>query len=118
MTSNPKPWGIRMPWAPFTGERAVSGSTGVYEISDAEGHSLYIGAAGARDLFGLKGCIGAHASDPEATQYRYEVTSAYLSRWMELLGRYQQEHGRPPPLNRSEETPSLPRFSPATNAAE
>ena len=100
-----------MPWTALTNEAAVSGSTGVFEIADAAGQTLYIGTASARDLFGLRGCIDAHFTrTPSASAYRYEVTSAYLSRWMEILGRYQQRHGFLPPQNRSETLPSLPRF--------
>lgn len=111
-----KPWDIRMAWTAFTSEAAISGSTGVYEIADAEGGTLYLGAATARDLFGLRGRIAAHFSPSawlrtgggRAAFYRYEVTTAYLSRHAELLGRYHEEHGGLPPEN--EPVASLPRF--------
>ena len=122
-----------MPWTPFTGEAAISGSTGVYEIAGAEGRILYIGSAGARELFGLRGRIATRFASAQkvrgtgqdsaledgvsspgqqspgaAAFYRYEVTSAYLSRSMELLGRYHEEYGVLPPDN--EPVSSLPRF--------
>ena len=119
-----QPWDIRMPWARYgpASEAAISGSSGVYEIADAGGTTVYIGAAGARDLFGLRGRIAAHFQSDVAQAlqpvpgtpqlYRYEVTSAYLSRRMELLGRYQAEHGALPPGNEGagEPLPTLPRF--------
>lgn len=97
-----------MPWARFTKAADISGSTGVYEIADAEQKTLYIGAATARDLFGLRGCISERISGTQV--YRYEVTTAYLSRHAELLGRYHEQLGSLPPENES--VGSLPRFSP------
>ncbi len=108
-----------MPWTAFESSKAVliSGSNGVYEIADHAGSILYIGAATARDLFGLRGCIAAHFAGQQGFEnppvlYRYEVTSAYLSRHMELLGRYLERHGALPPVNRTgdETMPALPRF--------
>ena len=93
-----------MPWTSFTKAEEISGSTGVYEIADESLRTLYIGVATARDLFGLRGCIAAHLG----VFYRCEVTTAYLSRHAELLGRYHQQHGALPPENDPVQT--LPRF--------
>ena len=101
-----RPWDIRMPWTSFTNPGDISGSTGVYEIADAQGRIVYIGVAGARDLFGLRGCISQRIR--EGQRYRYEVTTAYLSRHAELLGRYYEQHGALPPEN--EPVGSLPKF--------
>jgi hypothetical protein len=93
-----------MPWARFDQNPTISGSTGVFEIADAEYRTRYIGVATARDLFGLRGCI----TGCSGVFYRYEVTTAYLSRYAELLGRYHEQHGALPPENGP--VGSLPKF--------
>ena len=111
-----------MAWTRFEPERVqeISGSYGIYEIADADGNVLYAGYAGGRSLFGLQGCIAEHFSAKaqdaaireRAAQYRYEVTLSYLGRWVEVLGRYLEEHGALPGGNqaRADELPTLPRF--------
>lgn len=99
-----------MPWARFTKAADISGSTGVYEIADAEQRTLRLGVATAKDPFGLRGCISDCLKNPYAALYRYEVTTAYLSRHAELLGRYHQEHGTLPPGNQNDQIFALPRF--------
>lgn len=126
MTTLFKSWEIRMPWTAFDPDpkavRQMSGSNGVYEIADKEGRVLYIGYAGGKHLFGLRGRIAEHFSgeDPNpairgcAYRYHYEITSMWLSRWVELLGRYREEHGgRLPEGNvaSEEHIPTLPRFT-------
>lgn len=116
-------WEIRREWAVFrpVAVAAIPGSYGVYEIAGAAGDLLYAGYAGGRTLFGLRGCIAAHfegalpfaAAMQTAALYRYEVNSSYLGRWLEILGRYREEHGALPPGNIPEEAdmPTLPRFT-------
>lgn len=116
-------WEIRREWALFRPEdvAAIPGSYGVYEIADAAGALLYAGYAGGRTLHGLRGCIAAHfegalpfaAALRTAALYRYEVNSSYLGRWLEILGRYREEHGELPPGNVAEgaDLPTLPRFT-------
>ena len=112
-----------MPWASFDSDnlKEISGSNGIYEVADAEGAILYIGSAGSKDLFGLRGRIAHHFSAQEsnpaikgnAARFRYEITSSYLSRWVEVLGRYVEGREALPPGNAAsdEYIPTLPRFS-------
>ncbi|MBI2887957.1 MAG: hypothetical protein HYY02_12205 [Chloroflexi bacterium] len=120
-----KSWEIRMPWAEFdpANPRALSGSNGAYELEDAEGRVVYIGYAGGKDLFGLRGKIIRHFSDQEPNpairgrvrRFHYEITSMWLSRWVELLGRYRENNGgRLPEGNVAapeEHIPKLPKFT-------
>lgn len=130
-TSQRKAWEIRMPWkdwqayadTPLWGPaaRKLSGSNGVYELADAAGRVLYVGYAGSRARFGLRGKLLDHFSEREpnpeirgkARYFRYEVTSSYLSRWVEILGRHNQAGTLPPANVRARDLPRrLPYFGP------
>ena len=97
--------------------------TGVYELGDEEGNVLYIGYAGGREPFGIRGRIERHFSGEEANpvireracRYRYEVNAQYLTRHIERLTRHRDEHGRLPEGNEApgEIVPRLGRFGPA-----
>src|SRR3990172_157581 len=109
-----KPWEIRMPWkswsdfadTPLWGPAAakLSGSNGIYELADESFKILYTGYAGSRARFGLRGKLMDHFSGQEpnpevrgkARYFRYEVTSSYISRWTEVLGRHSQRDAIPP----------------------
>ncbi len=71
---------------------------GIYQLADAAGEIVYIGMAGGRSLFGLKGALAEalHAPPAGATQFRYEVTMAYHTRYLELLEAYRYDHGHLP----------------------
>ena len=88
------------PWIALTPEHIapLPGHLGVYEFADAAGEIVYIGMAGGRSLFGLKGALteALHAPPAGATQFRYEVTMAYHTRYLELLEAYRYDHGRLP----------------------
>ena len=88
------------PWIPLTPEHVAQlpGHLGVYELADAAGAIVYIGMAGGRSLFGLKGVLTDALDAPPAgaTQFRYEVTMAYHTRYLELLQAYRYDHGRLP----------------------
>lgn len=119
---------LRKPWQTFdpAGLKAIPATLGVYEIGDAEGRTLYIGYAGGRSLFGLRGEIARHfgpdnpnpVTRGRAARFRYEVTLAYLSRWYELLTLYYEANHGLPEGNRAtgDLPPRLGRFhiSPAT----
>jgi hypothetical protein len=123
MAENYRPWEIRGDWIPAAEAAlaAVPGSYGIYEIAGAGGELLYAGYAGGRTLRGLQGCIREHFATPgrlagvtaRAAGFRFEVNSSYLGRWLEVLGRYQEEHGVLPPGNVEEgaDLPTLPRFT-------
>ncbi len=91
---------IRMtkPW--MSADEALSrlhGHLGVFQLADADGNVLFIGFAGGRDIYGLKGVVAdALASHPEATQVRYELTTSYHTRYRELLMVHVADHGELP----------------------
>lgn len=113
---------INKPWLRYAElrPRDLPGTVGVYELGTEEGETLYIGYAGGRSLFGLRGEIGAHFSDGELNPalqgrlslVRYEVTTNYLVRHVELLSRYREDAGRLPAGNEAsrEPLPPLARF--------
>jgi hypothetical protein len=98
----------------------IPATMGVYELADEAGDILYIGRAGGREPFGIRGRITHHFSAAEqnaiigkrARAFRYEVNTMYLSRFTELLTLYREEHGRLPPANEAEpqSIPTLGRF--------
>lgn len=98
--------GVRLdrPWTPLTAEEAeaVGGYLGVYELADAEGAIVRIGYAGGSSRFGLRGVLADHAARHDAESFRYEVTTAYLSRYRELLMLHVADHGRLPEANDDE----------------
>jgi hypothetical protein len=88
------------PWMPLTAEYVarVTGHLGVYELANAVGDIVYIGVAGGRAPFGLKGVLldVLYVPPAGATQFRFEVNMAYHSRYLELLQAYRHDHGRLP----------------------
>ena len=104
--------GIKKNWQALeaTSLKRIKGQLGVFELGNKAGEILYIGAADARSLFGLKGVLEANLGT--AASFRCEVTTMYSSRRQELLMLYHAEHGHYPPLNRAEETRGLGRLSP------
>jgi hypothetical protein len=100
---------LNKPWVPYSeaAARRLSGSLGVYELADTAGQVLYTGYAGGRSRFGLRGAILDHFGPAEpnpvirerAVSYRVEVNQMYLTRWKELLMRYQAAHGHLPEAN-------------------
>lgn len=90
------------PWKPLdTGEvRRLPGTTGVYELGDGDGNVLFIGFAGGKSRFGLRGELERHLQAPgAATRCRVEVNTQYLTRYEELLMAYASRHGGLPPMN-------------------
>jgi len=107
--------GIRLdkPWITLTAEatRSLPGQLGVFALG-AQGRVLHIGYAGGRSLFGLRSAVDeARWQHPGATQFRYEVTMQYQSRYRELLMLHLADHGTLPDGNRDERT-TLGRLSP------
>ncbi len=135
---------IRKPWTAWDDAidyRRLPGAMGVYELADEDQHTLYIGKAGGRSPFGLRGELFRHFSTPErlaeenwahprtgdtlpslagrARYYRYEVNHMYYSRWVECLTRFREDHGRLPVANLEdpEPLPPLGRYHWQTDAA-
>jgi hypothetical protein len=83
-------------WIPLTPAHVTQlpGHLGVYQLADAAGAIVYIGMAGGHSLFGLKGALSDVLQAPPAgaTQFRYEVTMAYHTRYLELLAAYRYDH--------------------------
>jgi len=102
----------------------VPGTLGVYEICDEAGAVIYIGKADPRIPFGLKQAIrqqfeaGRHGG--RARGFRYELTSNYYSRWIDLLTRFNEDYGRIPDGNvpEADTMPRLGRFHWKSPAAE
>ena len=90
---------------------ALGGQLGVYQLGDREGVVTLIGYAGGRSRYGLRGELGAHLGRAGASRFRVEATSAYLSRYRELLMVHVADHGRLPPGN-DEDPARIGRLSP------
>ncbi len=105
------------PWQPLDeAYRRLRGNMGVFQLADASGDVIYIGFAGGRAQYGLGGEVRDLAAQiPEAIQVRWEVTTAYQSRFRELLSVHQADHGELPRGNLAlEHLPvRLGRLSPA-----
>ena len=84
---------------------------GVYQLADSQGVVTLIGYAGGRSRYGLRGELGAHVGRPDATGFRVEATSAYLSRYRELLMVHLADHGSLPAGN-DEDPARIGRLSP------
>ncbi len=114
---------LRKPWETYDPSdwKELSGSYGVYELADAQGTVIFIGYAGSRARFGLRGKLMDHFSEHElnpvirerVAKFRYEVNSMYLSRWIDLLGRFREDHDTLPEGNLAsdEHIPELPHFN-------
>jgi hypothetical protein len=90
---------------------ALPGQLGIFELADGTGRVVYIGRADARSLFGLRSEVARQArAIPDATAFRFEVTTAYHTRHLELLMVHQADHAALPKYN--EPMPSLGRLSP------
>jgi hypothetical protein len=103
---------LEKPWLPIAEPADLPGQVGVFQLGNAEGEVRYIGYAGGRSRFGLRSAITdalAHVQD--ATHYRLEINTAYLTRYQELLMVHQADHGQLPCAN--EPVDRLGRLSPA-----
>jgi hypothetical protein len=107
---------LTKPWRELSARNIeeLGGHLGVYELADSAGQVVLIGYAGGRSLFGLAGELATHLDQPPATAvlFRGEITSAYLSRYRELLMAHLADHGRLPPGNRDDPA-RLGRLHPA-----
>ena len=110
---------VRMtkPWLPLTtsGIERLAAHMGVYQLGDAQGKVLYIGVADGRSRFGLRGELEGVVARPlvNAVQYRSEVTTAYATRWQELLMVHVADFGALPIHNPARDGNNLGRLSPA-----
>ena len=89
------------PWQPMAeAGSALKGHMGVFQLANEAGEILLINYAGGRSLFGLKGEVIDQAKElSEVTQFRVEVTTAYMSRFRELMMVHHADHGEYPKHN-------------------
>jgi hypothetical protein len=107
---------VRMskPWAPLAPENIarLGGHMGVYEIQDAAGSVIFIGYAGGRSMFGLRGELERELARRGAGhRFRCEVNTQYITRYKELLMVHQADEGELPRDNR-DSSPRLGRLRP------
>jgi hypothetical protein len=108
-----KKMGVRLkkPWLALAPELVASlpGQLGVFQLANEHREVVYIGFAGARSLFGLKGELGHRLG--KWPFFRVEVNMAYRTRYRELLMAHFSDHGCYPTENTAEETAGLGRLS-------
>ena len=104
-------------WTPLTPENVgkLTGQLGVYELGNGDGDILFIGFAGGRSLFGLRGEVQKAMADPPATAavFRVEVNQQYTTRYQELLMAHVHDKGDVPIGNIGKPLPRLGRLSPS-----
>jgi len=107
---------LEKPWIELTAEAVAGlpGQLGVYQLADAAGRVVYIGFAGGRSLFGLRGDLERALKDRTggAARFRYEVNQQYTSRHRELLMLHVADHGSLPVANAADPPVRLGRLSP------
>lgn len=99
------------PWRQLTEENVVQlgGQLGIYQLADSEQKVIYIGFAGARSLFGLRGELTEQMK--RAAFFRVEVNTAYRTRWRELMMIHFASYNEYPDLNTPYETQDLGSLS-------
>lgn len=104
------------PWRDLTAANLgrVTGHLGVYQLANEAGEILYIGVAGGRTKFGLKGEIAKALDSPPAgvTKFRFEVNMAYRTRHAELLEAFVHDYGGLPVANTDIDPRMLGRLRP------
>lgn len=89
------------PWQPLAEALGrLRGNMGVFQLANDAGEVVYIGFAGGQSRYGLGGEVRELAAQiPAARQVRWEVTTAYQSRFRELLAVHAADHGALPEYN-------------------
>jgi hypothetical protein len=105
-----KPWLELVPAA----VKALPGQLGVYQLADKAGAVTYIGFAGGRSLYGLRGELERALRERPggAVQFRCEVNQQYTTRYLELLMLHVADHGGLPLGNQDDPPVRLGRLSP------
>ena len=88
----------------------------MFQFANEAGRVIYIGFAGGKSIYGLKGEVTDLAEQvSEATHVRSEVNTAYQSRFRELLMVHLADHGELPKYNieLNHQPAKLGRMSPA-----
>ena len=102
------------PWIEFSKQSIdrLTGHLGVYQLGNAEKEIIYIGFAGARSRFGLRGELvkWLELDDIAISFFRLEVTMAYKTRHTELLQIFLHDFKRLPLANKNMNVTSLGRL--------
>ena len=102
------------PWIEFSKQSIdnVTGHLGVYQIANAGKEIIYIGVAGARSRFGLRGELQKWLElDGIVTSFPLEVTMAYKTRHAELLQIFLHDFKRLPLANKNLNVKSMGRLN-------
>ena len=103
-------------WSPLEAGaiQKLPGQLGVYQLGNAAGEIVYIGFAGGRSLFGVRGEVDRALKEKtaSATQFRVEINQQYTTRYQELLMAHVADHGDVPAGNKGGPLPKLGRLSP------
>ena len=98
----------------------LGGNLGVYQLADQAQRIIFIGYAGGKSRFGLKGEVtDALQRIPTAEFVRWEVNTAYMSRYKELFMIHLHDYGQLPAANEpspdevTDELSALGRLRPA-----
>ena len=105
---------LTKPWRALDGGEVarLPGQLGVFEVAGEDGEVLFIGVAGARSRFGLRGELEAElVRRGPGHWFRVEVNTQYHTRYRELLMLHLADCGGLPPGN--EAPPGLGRLRPA-----
>ena len=117
---------LTKPWRALEADEVarLPGQLGVYQVAGGAGEAgetgetgeagdvLFIGVAGGRSRFGLRGELEAElARRGPGFRFRVEVNTQYHTRFRELLMLHRADHGTLPPEN--EAPPGLGRLHPA-----
>ena len=99
-------------WIPVAEVLAsLKGNLGVFQLANADRKVVFTGFAGGRSQYGLKGEVAAALELHQDVAFaRFEVTTAYHTRYRELLMAHVADHGELPKLN---EPIRLGKLSPA-----
>lgn len=103
-------------WIPLTAEsvKRLSGQLGVYQIQESSGQVIFIGYAGGRSLFGLRGELERElAKRSPGHCFRCEINMQYISRYKELLMVHAADYGDLPVENQGASPFQLGRIHPA-----
>ena len=107
---------LEKPWMEFSTKRiaTLAGHLGVYQLGNVKKEIIYIGVADARSQFGLRGELESWLgrTSPTVDFFRFEVTMAYRTRYLELIQVFLSDFGRLPESNIHLDKKTLGRLRP------
>lgn len=87
----------------------LSGNLGVFQLADESKRIIFIGYAGGKSRFGLKGEVSEALQRTSGAAFaRWEVNTAYMSRYKELLMIHLHDYGQLPEANQPSPGESVP----------